>query len=274
MKFKLPPPDKKTLLKIPIVPQAAPQGDSQTLLRMQSQVPPTEDPLEKEMRLLYNKPLRYTNNLPASQVIKSAAQKAGINPALLFSSAFQEGFNKSIAKPDEVSEAYTMAKMDGNFPVDGFYNYGLDTFGDRYEQLKKYLPEGFDKRFKLFDVVSEIEEKKQKAGQPYKTYKSAAFMNDEDALIAKAAFIRAEGDALNEYAKSKGVTLDEEAQNYFTLAAYNSGAGNAKKMLDKYVTAKDKKKWLQDGDGEWQKVHKNVSPRIKKMKLAAELLNQ
>lgn len=220
----------------------------------------------EEMRQLYKRPLKYDSNKPAVEVVRSAAARAGINPALLFSSSFQEGLNKAIADPDNVSEAYNMAlKKDkelSGYPVDGFYNYGTDTFGTRIKELSKYLPKDFEGRYRLFDAVNERGEK----------VKTAAFKTNEDALVAKSAFIRAEADAISEYAKSKGIPLDEDALNYFTLAAYNSGSGNARKMLEKFAAAKDKKAFLEAGDASWQKVHKNISPRMKNMAIAAELL--
>jgi hypothetical protein len=225
--------------------------------------PPTEDPMAKEMRVLYKKNLPY-DNLPAFVAAKNAATKAGINPALLTSSAFQEGFNKAIIRPEEVSEAYTNAKIGNDFPVDGFYNYGLDTFSDRYPEFVKkgYLPA--DMQYKPYKAKNE-------KGEDVNT---AAFKSNSDALMAKAAFMRDSMDKMKEYAKGKNVDMDEDALNYFTLAAYNSGEGNAQKMFEKYVAAKDKKAWLEKGDANWQKVHKNLSPRIKNMKVAMELLEE
>jgi hypothetical protein len=98
-----------------------------------------DNPLAQEMKVLYKKNLPYDNR-PAVDVVRSAASKIGVNPALLFSSAFQEGMNKAIAKPDMISDAYFTANKKGalqGYDVDGFYNYGLDTFGDQYGRLKK-----------------------------------------------------------------------------------------------------------------------------------------
>jgi hypothetical protein len=257
-------------MKLRLTPPTTPDNNStpeqRLLLRLTGGGEDPKDVIAEEMRVLYKRPLRYNNNISAIDTARSAAAKAGINPALLFSSSFQEGFNKAIAKPDEVSEAYLKAKIGSDFPVDGFYNYGLDRFGERYEDFTKrgYLPQDFGQRVKIYDAVNEKGEK----------IKTAAFKTDEDALIAKAAFIRAEADDIQNYAKQKGIDLDEAAQNYFTMAAYNSGAGNARKMLEKYAAAKDKAAWLESGDAEWQKVHKNVAPRLKHMKLATELLNE
>ena len=235
--------------------------------------------MDAEFQSSYNKPINYDNR-PANEVALSAATKTGIDPGLLYSSAYQEGMNKAILKPDEISEAYdnaTKAKRidQKTYPVDGFYNYGLDTFGDRYEDLKKkgYLPADFTPdRFQQFEILNEIEERNKKAGKPFKMYKSAAFKNNEDALIAKGAILRDTIQSVQDYAKSKGIELDEKAKNYFTLAGYNAGFGNAKKMIDEYVAAKDKDAFIEGGQTSLKAVHKNVLPRLKRAALATRLL--
>lgn len=222
---------------------------------------PKYDPI-KEMNVLSAKPLKYDNNKTSVEVVKSAAEKTGINPALLFSSAFQEGMNRAIARPDEISEAYLTAKIGQDFPVDGFYNYGLDTFGTKFKKYidKGYLTEDFASQFHPYEAVNEKGE----------TVTTAAFKNNEAALMAKAAMLRDIQDTVNDFAKQKGVELDENAANYFALVAYNSGEENAQKMMEKYAKAKDKKAFIEKGDVNWQKVHKNISPRMKSMLAALE----
>lgn len=225
------------------------------------------NPTVKEMRQLYKKNVRFDNR-PAIEIARSAAQKGGVNPSLLFSSAFGEGYNKAIAKPDEVSEAYLNAQKAGldtkSFPVDGFYNYGVDRFGDNYSQLKKYLPAGFEQRFKTYGAKNEKGE----------NINTAAFRTNEDALIAKSAMLRKEADSVDAYAKQKGVKLDDEAKNYFTLASYNGGFGNAKIMLDEYSKAKDKSKFIKQGETTRKGVHKNISTRLQNMAEAQKLFDE
>jgi hypothetical protein len=221
---------------------------------------------DAEMKGAYMKPLRYDNNRPARDVVLSAAQKSGIDPSFLMASAYQEGLGKAILKPDEVSEAYENARAKGvdlkDYPVDGFYNYGVDTFGNNYAQLKRYLPEKFEERFRLYDAKNEKGE----------SVKTAAFKTNEDGLIAKSAFMKMEMDNLSNYAKQKGIQLDDKAKKYFTMAAFNAGPGNAKIMIDEYAKAKDKNKFIDEGQTTRGGVHKNVSPRLKRMALAAQLL--
>ncbi len=223
------------------------------------------DVIGDEMKILYNRPLRYDNNQPASQIVNSAAKKMGVNPSLLFSSSFQEGMNKAIAKPDEVSEAYLNANSKGDlkdYPVDGFYNYGLDTFGQKLDRIKKYLPAGFEQQYKVYDAQNE-------KNMPIKT---VAFKNNEAALIAKSAMLKDVADTVDSMAVKKGIKLDDKARNYFTLAAYNGGEGNANQMMDEYLKAKDKNDFIDNGRTTRQGVHKNISPRLKRMQLADELL--
>jgi hypothetical protein len=237
--------------------------------KKKSKLAPVKKPFDfgDEMKAGYKTKLKYDNNRGVDEVILSAAQKGKIDPAMLMTSAWVEGLNKASARPDEVSEAYENAvKKDQSirqFPVDGFYNYGLDTFGQNYAGLKKHLPEGFDQRFKLYEALNE-------KGQKIQT---AAFKTNEDALIAKSAFLNMEGENVANYAKKKGIQLDDKAKRYFTLASYNGGFGNARTMLDEYATAKDKNAFIDKGLTSRGGVHKNISPRMAKMQLANELLH-
>lgn len=214
-------------------------------------VPASTTPAKKltaaEIKKKYNNP--YTNNgreqwgeyletkkLPFShstvkKAIYNAAQSSGLDPALLYSSAMEEGLREGIDKPDNVSEAYSMAtskkKFDENeYPIDGFRTYGLDTFGDQYAALKKkgYLPEGFEKQFTQFEALNE---------QNGKVH-SAAFKTEDAALQAKAAMLRSTRDNLGAYAKKNNIKLSDKQQDFFNLVGYNAGEGNMQKMIQSY----------------------------------------
>ena len=222
-----------------------------------------ENPFAKEMRVLARRKLPY-DNLDSLELTRAASKQTGVNPALLLSSSFQEGMNKAIAHPDEVSEAYVNAKIGGDFPVDGFYNYGVDKFSDYLPKIKQYLPEGFDQRYKMYPAKNEL-------GEPINT---VAFRTNQDALTVKGAILR---DAMNEvdtYAKEKGVVLDEDAKNYFTLARYNARPETFKTMMNEYAASKDKSKFIKEGQTSKKNVHKNISPRLENMTIANELLNE
>lgn len=229
---------------------------------------PEKDPEEDFIRQLYNSKINYDNR-PVSDLIKSVAQKTSINPSLLFSSAIQEGLNYAVTRPDEISEAYGIAsdagEIDGNtFPVDGFYNYGLDRFGEDYSRLKKYLPEGFEQRFKPFKAKNEKGE----------SITTAAFQTNEDALIAKSAVLKHTQEQIDSYAKKKGFVIPEEDKDYFVLAAYNSGIGRGKTILDEYIKAKDKRKFIDEGLTTKKEVHNNIAPRLKRMRFLTQLMSE
>jgi len=229
--------------------------------------PPDKDIISDEMKVLYKKNVPYDNK-SAKDILNSVGKKSGLNPGLLFSSAFQEGMNKAIVRPGEHSEAYDMAREEGNdlkdYPVDAFYNYGVDKFGDNYDKIKKYLPEGFEGRYKMYNAINEQNE-------PVKT---AAFKTNEDALMAKAAMMHGAMDEVNDYATQKNINLDEKARNYFTLARYNSKPENYRIMMDEYMNAKDKNKFIDEGLTSRKGVHKNIAPRLSRMKLANDLLSE
>lgn len=215
-----------------------------------------------EMRVLYKNKMNYDEK-PVKDIVLSAAQKGKVNPALLFSSAFGEGMNKAITKQDEVGSSFPDKDFD-DFPVDGFFNYGLDRFGDNYERLKKFLPAGFDKQFKTYNATNEKNEK----------VSTAAFRTNEDALIAKSAMLNDASSQVQDYAKQKGVDIDASHLDYFTLAGYNGGLGNAKIMVDEYAKAKDKNDFVDSGLTSRKGIHKNIKGRLSSMRTADQLLNE
>lgn len=222
-----------------------------------------ENPFGKEMRVLARRKLPYDNR-DSLDLARTASKQAGINPSLLLPSAYQEGMNKAIAHPDEVSEAYVNAKIGNDFPVDGFYNYGIDKFSEYLPRIQKYLPQGFDQRYKTYPAKNELNE----------DINTVAFKNNEDALIVKSAILRDAMDEVDTYAKEKGVELDDDAKNYFTLARYNASPQGFQTMMDEYSKASDKKKFIKEGLTSKKNIHKNISPRLENMTIANELLNE
>ena len=223
------------------------------------------NPMAKEMRSLSSRKMMF-DNLPASVVAMNAAKKAGVSPSFLYASAFGEGLNKAIAHPDMVSEAYLQHEKDLNgYPVDGFYNYGLDTFGAQFPDLVKkgYLPQEFSSQFKAYPAKNEAE-----------NVTTAAFKNNEAALMAKAAMMRDRMDTVKAKAKAKGVDLDDEGAQYLTLASYNGKAKSADTLFNEYLSAKDKKAFIEKGLTSMKGIHKNIYPRLQNMRIADEIFNQ
>lgn len=184
--------------------------------------------IDDEIPAVLNATSQFDEDTTFKDIVKNVAKNTGVDPKFLFSSSLQEGLNKAALKPDEISEAYKAAstkdKSMNDYPVDGFYNYGLDRFGEMAPELVKkgYLPKDFN--YKSYKGKNEKNE----------DITTAAFHNNTDALTAKAAVIKNEKDRVLSYAKQKGVTLTPETENYFVLASYNGGFGNAQKMIDEY----------------------------------------
>lgn len=226
-----------------------------------------KNPFAKEMRILSKKNLQFDNK-NALDLVRASAKQTGIDPYFLYSSAFSEGMNKAIAKPDEVSEAYIKANVAQDFPVDAFYNYGIDKFGEYLPKIQKYLPQGFDKQYTLYPAVNEI-------GQNIQT---AAFRTNQDALTAKAAILQNTLEETDAYAKEKGITLDDQSRKYFALARYNASPETFQAMMNEYATAKDKADFIKKGVYSKAKyggaVHKNIYPRIENISVAQSLLDE
>lgn len=168
---------------------------------------------------------------PVKDVVYSLSNQYGISPQVLYTSSMEEGLRLGIDNPDNISEAYlNFSKKSPDqaqrYPVDGFYNYGLDTFGDRYEGLiaNGYLPKDFESNFTPYEALNEKNEK----------VRTAAFINEETALQAKAALLKELRDNVSSYAKSRKVNLSPRQLDFFTVSAYNAGEGNARKMMGSY----------------------------------------
>jgi len=186
----------------------------------------------------YNWGSKLNNEFPLTggkvkDAIQSASKMNGVDPALLYSSAMEEGMSGSVdAKySGNASEAYVDWAEKNNdkaeeYPVDSFYNYGLDQFAGMAPALEKkgYLPKGFAEKFTTFDAGNEKGEK----------LKAAAFKTDADALIAKSAMMRLAKDQLEEHTKKSGIVLTPKQKDFFMLANYNGGEGNMRKMMQSY----------------------------------------
>ncbi len=214
-------------------------------------IDPKKDKAERyETKRLLKKKMS-VDNLEASEIIRRAASRAGISPSFLGANAMQEGMNLAIADAD--SGEYIVSD---EYPVDGFLYYGLDNFGEAAERLKKkgYLPKDFD-----FMPTTPTNEKN-------KTVNSGAFKTHEDALFAKAAFLKDFQDQVKEYSQKKGLKLDDSTTDYLTMSAYNGGMGNARIMIDELATGKyNPKEYVSKGLTSRKGVHKNIEPRLKKM---------
>lgn len=204
---------------------------------------------------------------PYTRDITDVAKLSGVNPAMLMSSSYVEGYNGYIAGTFTSSPYYTKGLKEQDrrkYQFDGFAFGGLDMVGERIDKLKKkgYIPQDFD--YKEFKAVNE------KGG----TVLAGAFQNPKDALIMKAAILKDEQDNINDYVQKKKAAINPEHMDYFTMAAYNGGIGNAREMIDEYLAAEDKDKFISEGMTKKKQIHRNIAQRTELYGVASEVLTQ
>jgi hypothetical protein len=188
--------------------------------------------------------------------------KQGIDPALGYASSMEEGMS-GIYKGGHKGGIIDHSE-NPQYPVDGYKNFGLDTFGgDAKDLIKKgYLPSDFSKNFVPVTRYNE------KGDQVI----SANFKDANSALQAKAAMLKSTYDDIDSYAQQRKITLSPKARDFFALADYNGGPGVGHQMLNDYHNngyLKDDK-FLQQrptsGAGlkasSYQDIYQNVSRRL------------
>lgn len=212
------------------------------------------------------------DKLSAKQASTNAAKRLGLDPALFYSSAMEEGMSGTFKKGYEGEEPFNSSSYP-DYPISGFATFGLDNFGSQVGGLikKGYLPPDFERRIKKNVNVNEKGE----------TTQSADFRSVEDALYAKAAMMRSSQDQVEDYAKRNKIELSPKAKQFFSLINYNAGEGNAQKMLQDYYRAgalKDdsflKTRPMSGGNlkaTSWKGPYENV---IRRVKMADALRNE
>lgn len=174
-----------------------------------------------------------TDKLSFRDASAKATKSVGIDPNMFWASAAEEGATGLI--PDKKGNVNTDPDIDlnGKYPVSGFTNFGVDHFHDDFKNMvaRGYLPKDFD-----YKKSVHTNERKEKVN-------SGDFKSVEDALTAKAAYIRMHQDNLDSWAKQAGVSLSPVARQFFTYMSYNGGPGTAHKLINYY-----KSRGLLDGD--------------------------
>ena len=211
---------------------------------------------KQELYQSLNTPLPIDNKT-VTELSGQAAKKIGISPELLSMNMLQEGVRGIVKQGLAKSQAYDEANIDKEkYKIDGgALNYGLDNFGDMADMFKKkgYLPKDFD-----FAKVPGTNNRGVVANGP-------AFKNNEDAMVAVAAYLKYNQDQVSDYAKEKGVKLTEEAKDYLTSKAYNSGPKRANEIIDGIKSGKVK---MEDFEGNADKMqgktnaHFNIGARM------------
>lgn len=257
----------------PVVPKSSPISPLKANIDKQTPAVPKSSPIlpwNSAQRIALNsKKLIKGENVSVAGAVKSAAAQTGLSPAFLLKSAWQEGMSK-ILEPITQSVAYEIAEQKNpkllDYPVDGFYYYGTDTFGDAFPRLKAkgYLPKDFEQKFQQYQAINEKKE----------TVNTAAFKTHRDALMAKAAMLRDAQDQVEDYAKKRGISLGEQEKAYFTSASYNSGFGRGKQMIEEYINTPNKKEFIKSGLTSLKGIHKNIYPRVSELEVLSKEFNQ
>jgi hypothetical protein len=160
----------------------------------------------------------------AKDMAVSAAKPLGMDPALFYASAMEEGLSGLYKNSKGELNTGFQSRPEG-YTVDGNFNFGLDNFADFAGTLKKkgYLPSNFQYA------------KQETLNEKHQPVNSAFFKNTEDAMTAKAAMLKNTYDDMDSYAKQRGIALSPKARDFFSLAEFNGGNGH--QMLNDYYNA-------------------------------------
>lgn len=163
------------------------------------------------------------NAKTSKELALAATSKLGIDPALFYASAMEEG--QSGLYPNEKGDLRVGSHTTKDFPIEGSADLGLDTFVGRYPEFVKkgYLPADFKSKFTPLKTKNSDD-----------TQDSALYKTLDDALLAKAAFVKSNYDEVDEYTKKKGIDLSPKARDFFALINYNAGSGTGQQMINDY----------------------------------------
>lgn len=163
-----------------------------------------------------------------------AAKEYGLDPALLYSSAMEEGASGLFKdksgqdtkhrKPGEAG--YEDYYGDKEYPISGGNSFGFQTFNQRFPDLVKggYLPKDFASKFRNKDAT--IQEGKVESANDFKSV--------DDAMKAKAAMMKFGEDKVKDFAKEHDIKLSDKAKDFFTLAWFNGGEGGFEHRMKEY----------------------------------------
>lgn len=181
----------------------------------------------------------------AKNIATKAAKEYGLDPALLYSSAMEEGMSGLFKdksgldtkhrKPGDFG--YQDFYGDKEFPINGGQSFGFQTFAEKFPDLVKggYLPKEFSKEFR--GVKAALSDDAQYAD-------ANNFKNVESAMKAKAAMMKFGEDYVEKEAKKNGIELSTKQKEFFTLAWFNGGEGAVLHRLPEY----EKKGYLKNDD--------------------------
>lgn len=212
------------------------------------------------------------SKVTARQAVYDASKQTGIDPGLLYTSSMEEGMKLALNGQDtfERREGYNQFRKSNpkgaqEFPIDGGYFYGLNTFGDKYGKVIKpsSLPRGF--KYAPYE---------QKDAQGNTLYTSAAFRSHDDAIAAKAAMMKQVESAMTARLQKNGLNLSPEARKFFDMVGYNMGEDKTIDMIKSY----QEKGYLKDDKfldpnfqpASWKEPYTNVQRRYQNYKILNE----
>lgn len=172
----------------------------------------------------------------AKNLVTKAANEYGLDPALLYSSAMEEGMSGLFKdksgldtkhrKPGDFG--YQDFYGDKEFPINGGQSFGFQTFAEKFPDLVKggYLPKEFAKEFRGVKAALADDAEYADANN---------FKSVDAALKAKAAMMKFGEDYVEKEAKKHNIELSEKQKEFFTLAWFNGGEGAVLKRLPEYA---------------------------------------
>lgn len=181
-------------------------------------------------------PLR-VNDVPqfgtqtAKQMSMGAAGKLGIDPALLYTSAMEEGLSGNF--PDRQGNyKYERSGQSDKFPVNSSSDFGLDQVRSEIKrfQEKGYLPADFQKHY----ANAKHDPGEMGSGGKPVTHNDVDLDSPESAMQLKAAYLKDNYESVSQSSQQKGISLSPRAKDFFALVAYNAGTGVADQMMRDY----------------------------------------
>lgn len=204
--------------------------------------------------------------------VYQAARRTGIDPGLLYTSAMEEGMKLALNGKDtgERRAGYVDYKKNNpksaeEYPIDGGYYYGLNTFSDKYGKTIK--PSNLPRGFKYTPYPQKGEDGKV-------AFNSAAFRTHDDAISAKAAQMKQVQESMNYKIRDSKIDLTPEARKFFDMVGYNMGEEKTIEMIKSY----QQKGYLKDDrfldqnfqPASWKEPYTNVQRRYQNYRILNE----
>lgn len=181
------------------------------------------------------------------------------NKSLLFASLMDEGGDRA---------SNHKAVWDGDVirEYDGYRHFGLDTAGNKIDELVK---KGLLDKSVLDKNRTRPRMEQNEKGEKITTL---SFTNLDDVVSVKNAYMQNERKNILDYADGEKIFLSPQAIDYFTIAALNYGPNGAKKMIKRYhdkgLTYDDD--FMNSPQKEYYQIDKNIKRRLAAAKMLTD----